>query len=544
LAVRWGELHILACVGLSLVLVAAPDAPLPDKSRRDFSANCLENGCHAQKRATRWVHAPVARGACETCHVEDAAPQQHRYRPARPMAELCTSCHRPGEPKAVRHEPYAKHDCVKCHNPHGGEDKDFIPAPDQASLCAQCHDGKEHDGRVIAAGPGKVTFPHEPVQKGECGGCHAPHESDHAKLLIRDPKLELCTGCHRELIPAVQAVDGQAEGYQVPTPLPTGARFADVGLLARGEIPPPPPDSVFYYVTGPIRGNPFPEAAPADSVGGVVVQLVLVHKPLTSDCAGCHPAHGSDSKAMLRDEPRRLCDGCHGEKMAKRLASARSRHGQAYESEACGSCHAGHTSRFAHLLRVPSRGLCLRCHDRAIRVDLVRRIPDIGAQITGATAVHEPAERSCVACHRSHASPEPRLLAGSYADGNYADDSSNAYALCFSCHENVAIEDEFSTRTGFRNGERNLHYLHVHGEHGRTCRTCHATHGSADPKLISRSTLFGPSRWPLPIQYEKTETGGSCSAGCHRRLYYDRVTPVTVQSGERSDVPGSGAQRR
>ncbi len=557
LGMPWGGPGFLACAGLclalgqalglgqglGLVLAAPPGAPLPDESRRDFSANCLAEGCHAQKRATRWIHAPVARGACETCHVEDGPPELHRYRMTRPMDELCTVCHRLGEPRAVKHAPFAKRQCVRCHNPHGGEDKDFIPAPSLAALCGQCHDGKEHDGQVIVAVPARAAFPHEPVERGECGRCHQAHESDHEGLLVREPKLDLCTGCHLDLLPAMRATDGRGEEYRIPDPLPAGARFADVGLLQRGQVPAPPvPDSAFYYVSGPIHGSPFPEEAPADSSGPGVVQLVLVHKPITSDCGACHRAHGSDIAGMLRDAPRKLCDGCHGEKMAKRLGAARSRHGRVHEGEACGSCHAAHASRFAHLLREPSRRLCLRCHDRPIRVDLQRRIPDIQAQLA-AGAVHKPAEAGCAACHRSHASPEQKLLAGSYPEGNYAAYAADTYALCFSCHERDIIEEERGLHTGFRNGERNLHYLHVRGERGRTCGTCHASHGGPVPKLVGRSAPFGPSRWPLPIAYEKTETGGSCSTGCHRRLRYDRATPASTHQGGRPDAADPGRRR-
>jgi len=30
----------------------------------------------------------------------------------------------------------------------------------------------------------------------------------------------------------------------------------------------------------------------------------------------------------------------------------------------------------------------------------------------------------------------------------------------------------------------------------------------------------------LPIKFTKTETGGSCEVGCHKKKYYDRVEPA------------------
>jgi len=33
--------------------------------------------------------------------------------------------------------------------------------------------------------------------------------------------------------------------------------------------------------------------------------------------------------------------------------------------------------------------------------------------------------------------------------------------------------------------------------------------------------------WSLPIQFQKTETGGGCQPGCHQPLAYDRASPAT-----------------
>jgi len=101
----------------------------------------------------------------------------------------------------------------------------------------------------------------------------------------------------------------------------------------------------------------------------------------------------------------------------------------------------------------------------------------------------------------------------------------NAFSLCFSCHKRDMVQyPETSFATNFRDGERNLHFVHVNNKQkGRSCRLCHNFHGSADPKLIRDSAPFG--KWNLPLKFVKTETGGGCSPGCHKPLYYDRKTP-------------------
>ena len=82
----------------------------------------------------------------------------------------------------------------------------------------------------------------------------------------------------------------------------------------------------------------------------------------------------------------------------------------------------------------------------------------------------------------------------------------------------------------FRNGERNLHFLHVNREKGRSCRACHDEHASNQPKHIRESVPFG--RWTMHTQYTKTETGGGCTTGCHRPYSYDRDNPKTNKTPE------------
>jgi len=97
------------------------------------------------------------------------------------------------------------------------------------------------------------------------------------------------------------------------------------------------------------------------------------------------------------------------------------------------------------------------------------------------------------------------------------------YNLCFSCHDKAIVQDPETTKlTNFRNGEINLHFKHVNKpEKGRTCRACHETHASNHPKHIRESVPFGT--WELPVNYQKTETGGSCAPGCHKLKKYDRL---------------------
>ncbi len=84
--------------------------------------------------------------------------------------------------------------------------------------------------------------------------------------------------------------------------------------------------------------------------------------------------------------------------------------------------------------------------------------------------------------------------------------------MCFESHDSELLEDaEPDEYTHFRNGERNLDYLHANKESkGRSCRICHLPHGSDQHRLIRSKVPFG--KWKLNIRYVPTETGRYCAA--------------------------------
>ena len=142
------------------------------------------------------------------------------------------------------------------------------------------------------------------------------------------------------------------------------------------------------------------------------------------------------------------------------------------------------------------------------------------------TTLHGPInEGKCTPCHDPHGGPNAKLLVAEFPPNPYAPYTDKEYALCFTCHKRDLVQyPDTSFATGFRDGERNLHYLHVNNKQkGRSCKLCHALHGSTSPKLIADSVPFG--KWNLPLKFVKTDTGGSCSPGCHKTQSYDRKTP-------------------
>ncbi len=167
--------------------------------------------------------------------------------------------------------------------------------------------------------------------------------------------------------------------------------------------------------------------------------------------------------------------------------------------------------------------LCLRCHNK--QLDTERgKIADMKTLLTAQKNSHGPLqEKNCTSCHNPHGSDYWRILSRYYPADFYTPYSEGKYALCFACHDKAAFQDQRTDdATGFRNGRKNLHYVHVNkvGK-GRTCRACHEVHADAgSPHHVRQSVGF--NGWLMPMNYSPNKTGGSCAPGCHGEKNYTR----------------------
>jgi predicted CXXCH cytochrome family protein len=117
--------------------------------------------CHAevgtaQKSASHHVIGKMARG-CLTCHDPHfgPGPGNDKLLARAPAQKLCLGCHakpmRRADGSAVpavaetsggasAHPPFARGECVKCHEPHGSDRANLLTEASTERLCAKCHD--------------------------------------------------------------------------------------------------------------------------------------------------------------------------------------------------------------------------------------------------------------------------------------------------------------------------------------------------------------------------------------------------------------------
>ncbi|GMV27552.1 MAG: hypothetical protein AMXMBFR58_35830 [Phycisphaerae bacterium] len=410
---------------------------------------------------------------------------------------VTTECHPGVKSKAFVHGPVRVNGCDGCHLLDNAEKHLFKPAAPRGEMCALCHDPQTPDSPVL----------HDPYAQGDCLSCHDPHGSSAPQMLRGERYADACASCHQDVTGAHDQVHGPASaGACGACHQPHAAKYPRL-LIAQGR------DlclKCHLRTAMEIQDKP------------------LVHDPVNGDCGICHAPHATDHPAILISDPVKLCTDCH-QHIASTVTTASTQHAAVTTQRACLNCHEAHASTHAALLKQESKQLCFECHDKPIKLDDGTTIANMKKLIEGKPSLHGAiTQRGCVECHEIHGGGHRKLLTNEYPSDLYYPFNENAYALCFSCHDRqMVLLSRTSTATGFRNGDTNLHYVHVNRDKkGRSCALCHDAHAASRDNHIRDEVPYGKKGWKLPIKFTSIENGGSCAAGCHAAFEYNRVTPV------------------
>ncbi len=427
-------------------------------------------------------------------------------KPTSPQATcISAECHTDYGQKAYVHGPVGLGECKSCHKPLNEQEHTYQMAREGSDLCHYCHLDQTTRKHL-----------HDPLKaEGGCTQCHDPHSSDNNKFFLSSKTVaDSCNECH-ETTKDMKFLHGPvAAGECTVCHNPHGSDYEKLLGLDPNDL---------CFSCHEVTQNE-------------LKKFEFVHEPAKGACTGCHDVHGANNAQMLVDDAPKLCYSCH-EDIQKMAETSKYKHSAVTEAGGCLNCHTPHASTVKHGLKAAPLELCMTCHDKPIVVDKDRTVGAFAAQIEDKLFLHGPvAEKDCEGCHTTHGSEHFRLLAMGYPSQFYSPFSKENYALCFSCHsESIVLTRETSDLTDFRNGDTNLHFLHVNKERrGRTCRSCHATHASNKPRHIRESVPYG--NWDLPVGFEKSETGGSCAPGCHLPYTYDRQTPVDYKKSQPSSV--------
>ncbi|MBI5478923.1 MAG: cytochrome C [Deltaproteobacteria bacterium] len=249
-----------------------------------------------------------------------------------------------------------------------------------------------------------------------------------------------------------------------------------------------------------------------------------VHSPTKQDCGKCHNPHNSTHPKLLVDDPGALCGTCH-KAITRKATTSKVGHAPMTQGKKCLTCHNAHASGIDHLLiRLPF-DLCVECHSKdGMKSKDGKKLTNFKKHLDENKEWHAPvAGKDCSACHTPHGGDKFRLLTAEYPPEFYSPYEPKNYKLCFDCHNpEILASPRTRTLTRFRDGDRNLHYLHVNkADRGRTCRACHEVHASRQPNHIRDGVPYGPKGWILKVVYKKTPTGGTCEKTCHAGAPYN-----------------------
>ncbi len=448
--------------------------------------------------------APSARGSASTKAGETARPTYE----VEPTNCVTANCHTDVKAYRVLHGPVAANTCDACHQPTGTKAHTFALVRPKAELCTYCHDFDT----------GAMPVVHAPVRTGECLGCHNPHGGANNQMVRETSTAQLCGRCHENVALSKRFLHH---------PVQTG----ECNACHR-------PHAARYPKLLDTTGTDLCLSCHRDFAARMT-KVRFTHKALEEGCTKCHDVHGSAYPMQVTQALPDLCLSCH--ETIKESTKAAYIHPAALGERACLTCHTAHGGDLARLMcDLPVR-VCMNCHEREIKMKA-------GGVVAAVAEVNEPGmfkhapirDGQCGGCHSTHGGDQPLLLRRTYTTEFYQRFSADKYDLCFGCHdEQLAEREPAQGLTNFRNGEHNLHFVHVaKGDRGRSCQVCHGTHATKHDQLIRDSVPFG--KWQLPIRFQKTPTGGTCVTGCHPAFSYDRENPVPPKS---TTLPASSSPR-
>jgi predicted CXXCH cytochrome family protein len=513
----------MCTLGVALAVVAQAQTTVP--------ASAATATAPATSTATRAATARAATAIAATSSVSTipapAAPAKVTTIPFTPMstpapnpgvkkapapttavdAKTCTTadCHPEVKDYPAVHGPVNVDACDACHKLTDPAKHAYELTRPKNQMCTFCHKMDSVSGMGGAGGALPVV--HQPVKTGDCLPCHNPHGGKTTKLVRGDSLQAVCNQCHQDVVGKKKNVHGPvAAGACEACHSPHASQNPKL-LVASGK-------SLCLSCH--------------KEMGDQLKAAKVTHKPvMEGECSACHDPHASDFKMQVKADPFTMCTSCHEHDKIKAAAlGAKYKHSIVTQDQACMNCHTPHGGPLAKLMKAKPVDVCIKCHKIDVKAPDGRVVKGVPEVVDPKLIKHGPVQDgTCSGCHNVHGSDVSRLLTKPYPESFYAKYDPDNFALCFSCHDKKLVEaKEAEGLTGFRNGTQNLHFVHVDKDKGRTCRACHETHASPNPVHLRQSVPFG--QWDLPLNYQKTATGGTCAPGCHKQYGYDRVKAV------------------
>jgi len=383
--------------------------------------------------------------------------------------------------------------CTSCHDAHSNRFGDFLAMDNrEGRLCLACHSLKDWAAsthNISTArwnGRGHNPWPYTPyedVHSNACANCHSVHEAGGKEhLLYYNQEAENCYSCHN-------------------------------GAVAHKDLRPDFEKPFRHRVEAAVGARPKPI--------GRDFQVTRV------GCTDCHNPHASGDMEATPPNASGALKGVSGMAVTGAIAEQAQ-----FEYEVCFKCHSRNVQ---YSVTRPVRRLRMLSSLREKFDPSAVSYHPVVAAGHGASVPSLVAPRSatglisCTDCHSDdstapgsptairgpHGSKYPSLLVLPYETGDMINESQEAYALCYQCHDRQSIISDQSFSEHYR------HVVRVRAP----CSVCHDAHGVSrsegtalhNSHLINFDiTVVRPD--PASRRLEYTAEGfrkGACFLSCH-----------------------------
>lgn len=408
----------------------------------------------------------------------------------------CSFCHSDKIKFEYLHSASEDNGCENCHQSTGEKHprsniKGFELADKTPALCNNCHEPKSDK-----------QFVHSQISKSVCISCHSPHGAKYDALLIKASPTDICKTCHKFTI-------AQTDVVHAPFEINTCQDCHDSHQSDERNLLVMPKSELCFSCHDDIKN---------------FTSKKNQHPPFEEDCSNCHKPHNSKYENLLTENAQNLCFTCH-DQIQTNIKTNKNIHSPLTDKKNCSNCHSPHASDNSKMLVDNERNLCLSCHNKEISISN-GKISNIKEKLETNKYIHSVIlSENCAVCHNPHTSENQNLLKNKFPADEYVTANADNFALCFDCHDsNLLTATKTTDATNFRDGNQNLHFLHINGDKGRNCNFCHDSHAGTNKFLIKQKFMFG--NWETPMKFKITTNGGSCSNGCHFEKNYDRINAV------------------
>ena len=394
----------IACASCHDLAGGGVGAVTPSRCAKCHAREARIDHASAQGRARFGVGSP---SDCTSCHAftlpADAAPpvaaplDMDGGPPLGPDSGACKRCHEQPQGHTPAVKVHAKGDCLGCHRPHD----DATP------------------------------------KAGDCKSCHAEVSTTHT---AGHTTIEVCTTCHEHLhSPASDASVACATCHATQQPL-----VPKTALFERGH-------SACVSCHEPHGASAAPTSCSSGACHGALPVMGAASVQAHAVCTSCHQPHDVRGSAV------QACAGCHANVHPEHPARA----------GGCTSCHQPHPQGAMSLAQagavtVPSARACTSCHQVAgADHDLHRGVACTSCHAPHGFTIALGDKPGCRRCHEAE-------LSHTFAN--------SGHQACEGCHSGLPHHPEVAatTCTGCHAHEHELA-----SAHHAPCTSCHEPHAGA-----------------------------------------------------------------